>query len=223
MRGLLACLLERRITVPHVGSFHVRPPRLVEALRVIAALDAHRQGEEGAWDALSDACRPWLPEPLHAAYFGEDAVPYATALDVGRLLEVGVEDRLRHAADKAKVEEEAAARSWFSVLADFCDAMNTTPQEALDTPFPLFIGLSAEVYRLQERRKADVMLGYAAARSGDEKLWRGILQAAGYERERPQEKAEPGPEWQDEAWVKEQKEKIKRYQQKHFGITPGEA
>lgn len=231
---LLACLTDRRVDMPHAGPagqparFRVRPPSLFEALCADAALQALGSGDTAAWDVLSDACRAWLPDGLFRLYFEaeESALPVyrAAALrDVAALLSTGVRDERQHAADRRKVEAEARRRSWFAVLADYADALGTPPADALRQPFPLFIALSAEVIRLQERRKVDVMMGYAIARGGSEEQWRAQMRAAGYlGAETIAEKAEPGPEWQNDEWVKEQKAKIKAYRARVFGIV-GEA
>lgn len=215
MRDLLACLTDRELEIGG-RSFRVRPPSLEEALRVTAALEAMRDGEENAWSALQEECAGWLPDDLAQIYFGEDAYPAGTVKDVQELLAAGVKDRHRHARDEEVVQEETRDRSWFAVVADYADAMNTPALEVMQTPFPYFIALCAEAFRIQERRKADVMIGYLTARSGGD-LFGHLMKAAGYADETEPGEWNPRPGWDEAAQI----EKAKLYAQ--TGGKMGEA
>jgi hypothetical protein len=214
MRDLLACLSHRELTIGD-KSYWVRPPSLEEALRVLDAIEAVRENEDEAWSMLRDVCLGWLPHEVCVLYFGNNAVPFATVSDIQELLAAGVQNRERHKKDAAAVEEEAQTRSWFAVIADYSDALNTPALEVLKTPFPFFIALCAEALRLQERRKADVTIGYVIAKSGGD-LFQDLMKAAGYTSEADLEDWTPDPEWEAQ-----QLEKAKRYAQ--TGGKMGEA
>lgn len=214
MRDLLSCLSDYIIEIGD-ESHRVRQPTLREALYVLNALESI---EETGFAGIAEACRGWLPEALMDVYFGPVAYPAGTLLDLRSLLTVGVRDKARHDRDEREVQEQVSRRSWFAVLADYSDALNVSPIDALRTPFAFFVGMAAEVYRLGQRRKADYMIGYAVARTGDKAFGR-ILEQAGYTT--PKTPLET-PEWAkpDSEFVKAQKEKAKAWR---LSQTKGEA
>ena len=218
MRELALCSLPAQV---EIGGRHyrVKIPTTRVALDVYAGMDAYAAGEEAAWDVVEAACRAWLPARLFDHYFRSGSLPEVTALDLGRLLSVGIRDQKRHEADRKQVEEEALERSWFAVLSDFCDAHNTDPDRALSLPWPSFVGLAAQVSRRQARRALDVLTGYVAARTGDDLLDQ-VLRQAGM---KPEGKPLRGTFTPPPGWEEEQREKVKRYRQRFFGIKPGEA
>jgi hypothetical protein len=142
-------------------------------------------------------------------YFGEEAFPEATLIDIEELLTVGVQDPEQHGADRKEIDEAARDRSWFAVLADFADHLSTSIPDILSMPFPLFVGLGAQVLRLQAARQADFMIAYILARSGDKDLWREITKAAG---DQPEQQSVPGP---NAEFISRQKEDALHYRQFH--------
>ena len=223
MRALLETLSGCELDVPEMDGAHrfvrLRPPSVREAAAVIVALEDMRTGEEDAWDRLSEACGGWLPGEIHDRYFGPDAYPIATLQDINSLLKAGVQNEA-HETDRKEVEEEARLRSWMSVIADYAAAFHMTPRAALEEPWPFFISMCAEVFRLKAQVRADFMLGYAAAKSADEKLWTDNLIAAGYAPPKSTARwVSPGPEWEEE-----NRRKIENYRAKHFPkMKKGEA
>ena len=207
MRELALCLVDAEIEIGGT-CYRVRIPKAREAILLYAALEAYRAGDGGAEAVVRRVCRAWLPARLFDRYFGSGSFAPASLSDIGDLLNVGIADRRQHERDRKTVEEAARSRSLFAVLADFSEAQATPAMAALEMPWPLFVGLCAEIVRQRAARRADFMLAYGAARSGDRALWQGAMERAGYAEE-PGEAFEE-PAWMDDEWEQRQIEKARR-------------
>lgn len=224
MRDLLACLSTREVHIVD-KIFRVRPPSLAEALRITAALEVLHEHPGDTWEAIEQVCRGsddkrgWLPHDLCDVLF-QRSPPAVLLKTIRDLLVVGVPNRKEHEKSKAEVVEEARRRSWFSILADYANAMNTAPSAVLSEPFPLFIALCAEVLRLKAERKADFMIAYSFARTGGDG-WEEIMKAAGYMPPPARNRVEwnPDPEWVEA----ERKKKVHRNTNSTYYGKPGKA
>lgn len=162
---------------------YVRPPTVKEALTVLAALEAEKDGEDVA-DMLRVELRAWLPQS--ALSFLLKAPPLERAALLTWWLRLGVEDEKRQ-ADEADAKARAASVGWGVVLAEYRAVYGADP---LTEPWPYFLMMRRHIPTMRARAQYDAGAGFAAMHS--EKGVKGLVRRAGYETPGPRRAYAPG-------------------------------
>lgn len=202
MRDLLATVTEREVLVEGLGTFRVRPPTVREALCVMATAERF---DEDSWGLLRDECAGWLRPRMHSYLFAEDSPKTKVVQFLLGLLSLGITSK-RHESDEKEVKRRARKQSWAEIIAEYASAYHLPPQGVLETPWPFFVAMSAQIPVQHARQMIRDAQWYAGAKLG--KL-DGVMKQAGYTPEKVEE-----PPHMNEEWEEEQLEKVRRLRQK---------
>lgn len=175
MRELAATWLPSTVEVGG-ETYRVPRPRARQAITVLSCTEAIAGGDESAWLEVKTVAREWLPPGLAFKITGGVVLSPEKGLKLMQdLLSWGLPER--HEEDQEEAKEQARKLSWFTLLAEYAETYNTSPQEALETPWPLFIALLAEKDKLHARGGIRYAGWRAAAETGE---IADLMERAGY-------------------------------------------
>lgn len=206
MRDLVSTWAPCRVQIRGLPGEHVvSPPTARQAITIIAAIESLH--ERDASSELRRIAFEWLPLRLASMLFVRTAHPLELTRDLGQLLAVGVRDLDRHEESVKTTKKKATKTSWFEVVAEYSTTYGTTITEVLDTPWPLFVAMASQMWKMQAREQLRNANWYASAKLGkmDE-----ITERAGYSPAGIPDDYEMPEVMKDPKWSEEQVEKAKR-------------
>lgn len=185
MRDFVSTFIPCRVQIEGL-TYRVRPATLREALVIMAAM-------EDDWEEVKRICYHWLPLPLASVLFVRNANHAETLRGIGQLLSVGVRNQERHKQDERAVKKKAHVIGWTEIMAEY---QTTFGRDPLDEPWPLFIAMCPEIWKMQAREQLRNAAWYAGAKMGQ---MDDILERTGWNQKEDFEMPESmkDPEWHD--------------------------